>query len=121
MSPFVLVLIFVASCAEWEVPVYGAVTYPSWAHNIGWVLAFLSIFQIPLWAIIMATVSLGDLGLMVTPTQAWVERRADDTNSTFIYKPDQSTSIVNESFITKMTEDGDRDLIFVSDRMNLDT
>jgi len=118
VSPFVLVLIFVASCAEWEVPVYGAVTYPSWAHNIGWVLAFLSIFQIPLWAIIMATVSLvrGDLGLMVTPTQAWVERRADDTNSTFIYKPDQSTSIVNESFITKMTEDGDRDLIFVSDR-----
>ena len=30
--------VFVAGCATWTKPSYGAVQYPEWAHVIGWLL-----------------------------------------------------------------------------------
>ena len=101
MSPLILVLLFLAACGEWELPAYGTLSYPAWAHTTGWVLTLVSVLQIPIWAVIMHMVYSVRGGSAFSPPQAWIERRADtSSNSTFIYKPDQSSFIVNESFIT---------------------
>jgi len=91
ISPVLLVAIFIAACSEWQLPSYGSVPYPPWAHTIGWVLTLVSVVQIPLWLLIMSMVSLMEGGSCSTfyPTQSWLERRKD-TNETFIFKPNQS-------------------------------
>ena len=96
LSPLILLLIFLAACAEWELPAYGAISYPGWAHTIGWVLTLLSVLQIPAWLIISCLVS----GSALSPTQAWRDRRGDTRHETFICKPspDQSSSIIRDSY-----------------------
>ena len=91
ISPALLVVIFIAACSEWQLPSYGSVPYPPWAHTIGWVLTLVSVVQIPLWLVIMSLVSLMEGGSWSTfyPTQSWLERRKD-ANETFIFKPNQS-------------------------------
>ena len=44
-----LVVIFIAACSDWHQPSYGSVSYPPWAHTIGWVLMLVSVIQIPFW------------------------------------------------------------------------
>ena len=93
ISPLFLVGIFLAACADWHQPSYGSISYPPWAHTIGWVLPLVSVIQIPFWLIIMLLVSImeGGFGCWSTfqPTNSWLERR-NEANTTFIYKPDQS-------------------------------
>jgi len=111
VSPLILVLIFLSACGEWELPAYGTLSYPAWAHTTGWVLTLVSVLQIPIWAVIMYLVYWVRGGSAFSPPQAWVDRRADaSTNSTFIYKPDQSSFIVNEYFITD-TKTFDKDFV----------
>ena len=53
ISPIFLIVIFLAAVCTWEAPKYsGVITYPEWAHIVGWVLVGISAIQIPLWALI---------------------------------------------------------------------
>jgi len=99
ISPVFLVVIFIAACSDWHQPSYGSVSYPPWAHTIGWVLMLVSVIQIPFWLFIMTLVSLMEGGSWSTfhPTSSWLARR-NEANSTFIYKPDQSINSI-DSFI----------------------
>ena len=99
ISPVFLVVIFIAACSDWHQPSYGSVSYPPWAHTIGWVLMLVSVIQIPFWLFIMTIVSLMEGGSWSTfhPTSSWLARR-NEANSTFIYKPDQSIHSI-DSFI----------------------
>jgi len=96
LSPLILLLIFLSSCAEWELPAYGAISYPGWAHTIGWVLTLLSVLQIPAWLVIMCLLSVlrGDSLSVFTPAQAWRERRGDTAKPS----PGQSSSIIRDSY-----------------------
>ena len=74
ISPIFLTIIFVASVATWKEPKYnGKVTYPDWAHYVGWGLVGISAVQIPLWAIIQTFYYLvkGRVGQVVKPTRKW--------------------------------------------------
>ena len=91
ISPLLLVVIFIASCADWQQPSYGSTPYPTWAHAIGWALTLVSVIQIPFWMFIMMLVSLmaGRLGFwsIFYPVDSWLERRYQG-DETFIEKPD---------------------------------
>eukprot|EP00092_Neocalanus_flemingeri_P034545 GFUD01037568.1.p1 GENE.GFUD01037568.1~~GFUD01037568.1.p1 ORF type:complete len:663 (+),score=142.17 GFUD01037568.1:118-2106(+) len=99
LSPVFLVVIFIAACADWHQPSYGSVSYPPWAHTIGWVLTLVSVVQIPIWMLIMLLVSImeGGFGSWSTfgPTYSWLERRST-ADLTFIYKPNLSTQTMVE-------------------------
>jgi len=77
ISPFLLVGILLAGCWSWEVPSYGPVEYPPWAHRIGWILALVSIGQIPFWAIVVLIESACTTGWKTafTPSKAWKKKR----------------------------------------------
>ena len=94
ISPLFLVVIFLAACYDWHQPSYGSVSYPPWAHTIGWVLTMVSVGQIPFWLLIMSLVSImeGGWGSWTTfyPTQSWLDRRSKTEDLTFIYKSDVS-------------------------------
>lgn len=74
ISPLFLIVIFLAAVITWTEPKYnGVVTYPEWAHIVGWVLVGLSAVQIPLWAVIQTFYYLckGRIGQVVKPTRKW--------------------------------------------------
>jgi len=98
VSPVALITIFIAGCADWKKPSYGAVEYPDWAHTIGWILMLLSVIQIPLWFIIKTCMCLieGNCKELKAfkPAKSWTARRdqGDDNNSTFICKKSKPLS-----------------------------
>ena len=51
----------------------GVVTYPDWAHGVGWTLVALSAVQVPLWAILMTIYYAikGKVKQVVKPTRRW--------------------------------------------------
>ena len=104
ISPLFLVVIFLAACYDWHQPSYGSVSYPPWAHTIGWVLTMVSVGQIPFWLLIMSLVSImeGGWGSWTTfnPTQSWLDRRSNTEDLTFIYKSDVSLPSY-DSFLSK--------------------
>lgn len=53
ICPVLLLFIFMAQSYNWRKPSYGTIQYPEWAHSIGWLLALVSIIQIPLWFLII--------------------------------------------------------------------
>jgi len=98
VSPVALITIFIAGCADWKKPSYGAVEYPDWAHTIGWILMLLSVIQIPLWFIIKTCMCLieGNCKELKAfkPAKSWTARRdqGDVNNSTFICKKSKPLS-----------------------------
>ena len=79
ISPAALVTVFVAGCATWTKPSYGAVQYPDWAHGIGWLLLAASVVQIPVWFLVMTALSVVEGRCRAWPTfrpaQSWLDRR----------------------------------------------
>ena len=79
ISPAALVTVFVAGCATWTKPSYGAVQYPEWAHVIGWLLLAASVVQIPVWFLVMTALSVVEGRCRAWPTfrpaQSWLDRR----------------------------------------------
>lgn len=77
ISPFLLVGILLAGCWSWEVPSYGPVEYPAWAHRIGWVLALASIGQIPFWTLVVLIESAFTSGWKnaFLPSKEWKKKR----------------------------------------------
>ena len=79
ISPAALVTVFVAGCATWTKPSYGAVQYPDWAHVIGWLLLAASVVQIPVWFLVMTALSVVEGRCRAWPTfrpaQSWLDRR----------------------------------------------
>jgi len=74
ISPIFLIVIFLAAVCTWEAPKYsGVITYPEWAHIVGWVLVGISAIQIPLWALIQTMYYLckGRVGQVIKPTRKW--------------------------------------------------
>ena len=71
--------VFVAGCATWTKPSYGAVQYPEWAHVIGWLLLAASVVQIPVWFLVMSALSVVEGRCRAWPTfrpaQSWLDRR----------------------------------------------
>jgi solute carrier family 6 amino acid transporter-like protein 5/7/9/14 len=102
VSPIFLLVIFIASAANWVAPSYGSVQYPGrrrmdargylrfrsigskccppapdWMHHIGWALTLVSVVQIPLWLVIttVAAAAQGDVWEAFRPSESWLERR----------------------------------------------
>jgi len=74
VSPLFLFVILIASVATWTSPKYnGVITYPDWAHTLGWVLVALSAVQIPLWAIITTVyyAAKGRIQQAIRPERNW--------------------------------------------------
>ncbi|XP_076319914.1 sodium-dependent proline transporter-like isoform X3 [Tachypleus tridentatus] len=68
--------IFIYSLIEHEPLKYGDYNYPYWADGIGWLLALLSMGQIPLWAVVMIQRQKGPglknkIKQSITPTEEW--------------------------------------------------
>ncbi|XP_076319913.1 sodium-dependent proline transporter-like isoform X2 [Tachypleus tridentatus] len=75
-SPAILTFIFIYSLIEHEPLKYGDYNYPYWADGIGWLLALLSMGQIPLWAVVMIQRQKGPglknkIKQSITPTEEW--------------------------------------------------
>ena len=51
----------------------GVITYPDWAHTLGWVLVALSAVQVPLWAILTTIyyAAKGRIQQAIRPTRQW--------------------------------------------------
>jgi solute carrier family 6 amino acid transporter-like protein 5/7/9/14 len=47
VTPTLLLVILVASAAEYRPMTYGAVTYPGWANGLGWLVSGVSVLCIP--------------------------------------------------------------------------
>lgn len=74
VAPLFLLIILIASVATWKSPKYnGVITYPDWAHTLGWVLVALSAIQVPLWAILTTIyyAAKGRIQQAIRPTRQW--------------------------------------------------
>merc|ERR1711963_881619 len=74
VAPLFLLKILIASVATWKSPKYnGVITYPDWAHTLGWVLVALSAVQVPLWAILTTIyyAAKGRIQQAIRPTRQW--------------------------------------------------
>merc|ERR1711963_479694 len=74
VAPLFLLIILIASVATWKSPKYnGVITYPDWAHTLGWVLVALSAVQVPLWAILTTIyyAAKGRIQQAIRPTRQW--------------------------------------------------
>jgi len=74
VSPLFLLVILIASLATWSSPKYNnVITYPDWAHTVGWVLVAASAIQVPLWAILTTIYYAvkGRIQQVVRPTRQW--------------------------------------------------
>jgi len=75
--PLLLTGIFGAACVFWNLPSYGSIQYPGWAHGIGITLALVSIVQIPIWFLIVgcrkAWLGLGFCSAFAT-TDEWLSK-----------------------------------------------
>ncbi|KAG1705083.1 Sodium- and chloride-dependent glycine transporter 1 [Nymphon striatum] len=70
------VLIFIYSMVSHEPLKYGDYDYPGWADGLGWILALVSMLQVPIWAIIMvlrqdAPTLRQKLFMAMQPTDEW--------------------------------------------------
>jgi len=77
VSPVLLTCILILGVISWEAPTYGGVSYPQWAHYLGWSLTLVSVIQIPLWFFISALAFLvrGHGFKFLRPAQTWLDRR----------------------------------------------
>ncbi|KAG1705086.1 Sodium- and chloride-dependent glycine transporter 2 [Nymphon striatum] len=75
-APIILSLIFIYSMVSHEPLKYGDYDYPGWADGLGWILALVSMLQVPIWAIIMvlrqdAPTLRQKLFMAMQPTDEW--------------------------------------------------
>nr|XP_024214624.1 sodium- and chloride-dependent glycine transporter 2-like [Halyomorpha halys] len=75
-TPVILSVIFIYSLIEYKPLHYENYDYPDWADGIGWVLAGLSVLQIPFWAIVVVSrkksdTFLGKVKEAIKPTKEW--------------------------------------------------
>ena len=82
ISPLLLMVILVAALIDWTKPSYGPLTYPEWAHGVGFTLTVISVIQIPIWFIITIVMYFTNLSsydcFPFSCTKAWFERRRED-------------------------------------------
>jgi len=74
ISPIFLMVIFLAAVITWKEHKYSKViSYPEWAHYVGWALVGVSAIQVPLWALIQTLYYAvkGRVSQVVKPTRKW--------------------------------------------------
>ncbi|XP_013792918.2 sodium-dependent nutrient amino acid transporter 1-like [Limulus polyphemus] len=92
ISPLVLVFIFVYSFWEHKVIKYGEnYEYPVWADGIGWLLALISMCQIPLWGFFILLRNCWNVKKVVTPESSW---GPGDSEARIKYFQRRSTGLV---------------------------
>merc|ERR1719158_746752 len=82
ISPLLLMVILVAALIDWTKPSYGPLTYPEWAHGVGFTLTVISVIQIPIWFFITIVMYFTNPSsydcFPLSCTKAWFERRRED-------------------------------------------
>eukprot|EP00088_Acartia_fossae_P002002 TRINITY_DN10790_c0_g1_i1.p1 TRINITY_DN10790_c0_g1~~TRINITY_DN10790_c0_g1_i1.p1 ORF type:complete len:615 (-),score=33.84 TRINITY_DN10790_c0_g1_i1:508-2088(-) len=92
--PLLLLGIIIASIYNWKKPSYGPIPYPDWAHGIGWILAIISIIQIPLWFFIISTIKFcrgKGFTSSLEAEESWLKRRNQSPTKDYVNPMNRST------------------------------
>lgn len=100
ITPAVVLVIWAFNLAQLTPVTYGEVTYPSWAIAIGWVIAFISLFPLPVGAVLALRNAKGNtlwekLVFSIKPSPDW--------KPVFQKDPDQEMDIVQTFLYSEKT------------------